>query len=64
MREAIDDPHFKARGLFTRRVRTDTGDLTAVPVPVVDAFRGEQTSVGYPRLGEHNALLDRKSRGE
>ena len=64
MREAINDPHFKARGLFTRRVLTDTGDLTAVPVPVVDAFRGEQTSVGYPRLGEHNALLHRESRGE
>jgi alpha-methylacyl-CoA racemase len=57
MREAIDDPHFNARGLFSRRVRTDAGELTAVPVPVVDAFRGHETSVGYPRLGEHNALL-------
>jgi crotonobetainyl-CoA:carnitine CoA-transferase CaiB-like acyl-CoA transferase len=57
MRQAIEDPHFVARGLFARRVRTDAGELTAVPVPVVDAFRAQQTSVDYPRLGADNALL-------
>lgn len=51
-------------GIFSRRVRTDAGELTAVPVPVVDAFRAPQPSVDYPRLGEHNALLARPKNQE
>jgi crotonobetainyl-CoA:carnitine CoA-transferase CaiB-like acyl-CoA transferase len=54
MREAIADPHFRARGLFDRKVATDAGLLTAMPVPVADAFRSPEPSLGYPRLGEAN----------
>lgn len=59
MEEAVADPHFVARGLFARRVRTDAGELMAVPVPVVDAFRAPQAVVDYPRLGADNGLLGR-----
>jgi crotonobetainyl-CoA:carnitine CoA-transferase CaiB-like acyl-CoA transferase len=56
MQEAVRDPHFVARGLFARKVLTDAASLTALPVPVVDAFR-DPASAGYPRLGADNHLL-------
>jgi len=58
MQEAVADPQFRARGLFAHKISTDACDLTAVPVPVVDAFRDPQPA-GYPRLGEGNDLLVR-----
>ncbi len=54
MAEAMADPHFRARGLFSRRVATDAGTLTAAPVPVADAFRAPEATIGYPRLGDAN----------
>jgi len=54
MGEAMADPHFRARGLFSRKVATDAGTLTAAPVPVADAFRAPEEMVGYPRLGDAN----------
>lgn len=57
MEEAMTDPHFRARGLFDRRVDTDAGPLTAVPVPVADAFRAADTTVPYPRLGEADGSM-------
>lgn len=59
LEEAIADPHFVARGLFARRVRTDAGELMAVPVPVDDAFRSPEPVVDYPRLGADDGLLGR-----
>jgi alpha-methylacyl-CoA racemase len=56
MEEAFNDPHFRARGLFAHKVLTDAGELTAVPVPVAEAFR-DPTPAGYPRLGADNDLL-------
>jgi hypothetical protein len=57
MQEAMVDPHFRARGLFGRKTATGSGALTAMPVPVDDAFRSAETTVGYPRLGADNDLL-------
>ena len=57
MAEGMADPHFRARGLFDRKVATDTGSLTAAPVPVVPAFRDPKVTLDYPRLGEGNGLL-------
>jgi alpha-methylacyl-CoA racemase len=59
MEEAFRDEHFRARGLFARQVLTDSGPLTAVPVPVADSFR-DPNAVGYPRLGADNAMLGSK----
>ena len=56
MEEAINDPHFRARGLFAHKVVTDAGELTAVPVPVAVAFR-DPSPANYPRLGADNDLL-------
>jgi crotonobetainyl-CoA:carnitine CoA-transferase CaiB-like acyl-CoA transferase len=56
--EATADPHFRGHGLFNRRVATDRGTLTALPVPIADDFRDSATTIGYPRLGEGNALLE------
>ncbi|WP_375457872.1 CaiB/BaiF CoA transferase family protein [uncultured Enterovirga sp.] len=56
IREAMDDPHFQARGLFDRRVTNFDGQsLPALPVPIAPAFR-EDASVSRetPGLGAHN----------
>lgn len=38
--DALDDPHFVARGLFAHRVRGEQGEtLTALPVPIDPQFR-------------------------
>lgn len=57
--EAARNPHFLAHGLFTQKVETDAGAITAVPVPIAAHFRDPRLA-GYPRLGADNALLDGK----
>jgi alpha-methylacyl-CoA racemase len=59
MQEAMDDPQFRARGIFARRLGADGKSIVATPVPVVPEFRGDATEIGYPALGEANALLER-----
>jgi crotonobetainyl-CoA:carnitine CoA-transferase CaiB-like acyl-CoA transferase len=58
MAEALADPHFRARGLFDRRVVDGSASLTAVPVPVVPQFRSAERDEGYPHLGDANEMLD------
>ncbi len=55
--EALRDPHFAARGVFSRKLNGSGRNITALPVPVVDEFRSPQLEVGYPVLGEANPLL-------
>ena len=57
MQEALDDPHFEARGLFNRRVTTDGKSVIALPMPVAAAFRSPQLDATYPALGDANAIL-------
>ena len=57
MQEALNDPHFKARGLFSRKVTADGKAIIALPVPVADVFRARQTEAGYPALGDANKIL-------
>jgi crotonobetainyl-CoA:carnitine CoA-transferase CaiB-like acyl-CoA transferase len=59
LEEAVQDPQFRARGLFAHKVQTDAGPISAVPVPLAEAFRDPQP-VGYPRLGADNDLLGKK----
>lgn len=54
--EALADKHFRARGLFARQLAADGRSITALPVPVDRAFRGE-AELGYPALGADNELL-------
>jgi crotonobetainyl-CoA:carnitine CoA-transferase CaiB-like acyl-CoA transferase len=54
LREALNDPHVVARGLFSRTLVNETGDrLPALPVPIDSAFRGPADEVlAAPTIGE------------
>ena len=57
LEEALEDPHFRARGLFGHALESGGSSIPALPVPVAPEFRkGEGKS--YPTLGESNGLLD------
>jgi alpha-methylacyl-CoA racemase len=55
--EALADPHFAARGLFARQLAAGGRTICALPVPIDAAFRGGAGALGYPALGEDNALV-------
>ncbi len=59
LEQAVQDPHFKARGVFDRQVVNSKGRcMPALPVPVCASFRSVQTRVAAPALGEHtNEIL-------
>ena len=56
MQEAMDDPHFKARGLFSHPLHNEHGaTISALPVPIDAGFRaGPDTTLSSPQLAEHN----------
>jgi crotonobetainyl-CoA:carnitine CoA-transferase CaiB-like acyl-CoA transferase len=56
--EARHDPHFLARGLFEHGVVAGGRRITALPIPVVPALRRPERDLGYPALGDANALLE------
>lgn len=60
---ALNDPHFAARGVFSRTLAARGRTMTALPVPVADAFRSDEREAGYPELGEANAMLDAGKHG-
>jgi len=52
--QAVQDPHFQARGIFGRQVVNSAGQsMPALPVPVCEPFRSSQVRVAAPALGEH-----------
>jgi alpha-methylacyl-CoA racemase len=57
VRAALDDPHFKARGLFAPRLVNEKGDtLPATPVPIERVLRPNAASdASAPALGANNA---------
>lgn len=55
LEEAIADPDFVTRNLFSRRVGDERDGLTALPVPVVPCLRRPTKDLGYARLGGGNA---------
>jgi alpha-methylacyl-CoA racemase len=56
--EAVKDPHFSARRVLARELTAAGRTISALPVPVMDTFRSEARSAGYPGLGEANGLLE------
>lgn len=58
LENALREPHFAARGVFAHKLHAGDRSIAALPVPVAAAFRSEKTDVGYPELGEGNALLN------
>jgi len=57
LHEALDDPHFRARGVFARRIRNPAGDEgPALPLPIAAAFRADPSAVPLvPALGANRA---------
>ncbi len=55
--EALDDPHFRERGVFAHVLANAAGQrLPALPVPVAAAFRGAPgIPAEAPELGAHNS---------
>ncbi len=60
LRAALDDPHFRARGLFAHVLANESGArIPALPVPVDDQFRAPADEpASAPALGAHNAEFD------
>ena len=56
LENALDDPHFKSRGLFDHRLVNDEGEhLPALPVAIVPQFRDDIANAKpAPALGSHN----------
>lgn len=54
LQEAMQDEHFRARGLFARELESNGRRISALPVPVATAFRNAMSCDGYPTLGEAN----------
>ncbi|MGD0641608.1 MAG: CoA transferase [Roseiarcus sp.] len=57
LEEALNDPHYRARGAFAYCVAAGGRAMPAVPIPVDATFRLDPGACGYPELGEANALL-------
>jgi len=59
LEQAIDDPHFKSRGLFDHRLVNEEGEeLPALPVAIVPQFRCNTAEVkSAPALGVDNDEL-------
>ncbi|HTT38726.1 MAG TPA: CaiB/BaiF CoA-transferase family protein [Burkholderiales bacterium] len=58
LEEAMNDPQFRARGVFSRSVVSDGAALPAVSVPIDEQFRAQRNDLGYPALAEGNAMLE------
>lgn len=50
-REALQDEHFGARGLFDREVEADGRSIPALPLPLAPGFIRPEKKLGYPALG-------------
>jgi alpha-methylacyl-CoA racemase len=57
LEEAIRDIHFRARGLFERKVTLPEHTLPALPVPVVPSLRSPSVARAAPMVGADNASL-------
>jgi alpha-methylacyl-CoA racemase len=61
LQEAVADPHFAARGLFSRKVVADGRSIPALPGPIAACFRSE-AKCSAPPLGAQTETLLAKER--
>ncbi|KAF3997078.1 CaiB/BaiF CoA transferase family protein [Glaciimonas immobilis] len=54
LQEAMQDEHFRARGVFANKLESNGHTINALPVPVAEEFRANTISETYPKLGEAN----------
>lgn len=52
--DAMRDPHFSERGLFSHRVGEENSSLTAAAVPLAPSLRPPPATIAAPALGEAN----------
>jgi crotonobetainyl-CoA:carnitine CoA-transferase CaiB-like acyl-CoA transferase len=57
LEEAAANPHFRARGVWDRRISDGTRSAPALKVPLDAQFLREEANGIWPALGEGNALL-------
>jgi len=59
VQDAMQDAHFKARGVFARKLSgADGAEITALPTPIAQAFVSDtETAKSAPALGADNDLL-------
>lgn len=57
LEEAVRDVHFRARGLFERKVTIPGHALPALPVPVVPVLRTNKMAAAAPMVGADNASV-------
>jgi len=50
VQEALDDPHFKERGLFARALTLDGERMPALPSPIAPSLRDPESVVSPPEL--------------
>jgi crotonobetainyl-CoA:carnitine CoA-transferase CaiB-like acyl-CoA transferase len=54
LEQAVQDPHFQARGVFNRTIATTSGKtITALPTPISGVFLHSQQKQSSPDLGQH-----------
>ena len=56
LQEAVADPHFAVRGLFSRKVVADGRYIPALPGPIATCFRGDD-ELSAPSLGTQTETL-------
>ncbi len=56
LEEAVQDAHYRARGVFERKIETESGELIdALPMPIVpELLEPMEKPNKVPKLGEHN----------
>jgi len=52
--EAVDDPHFRSRGLFSRQTAAGARTMPALPLPIEESFRDRVLTKSAPALGADN----------
>lgn len=58
LEEALDDPHWAARGIFERRLNLGGIDIPALPSVVAPGLRDPAARDRSPALGEANTILE------
>ncbi len=59
LQEAVEDEHYRARGLFNQQIIGEQGSLlNSLPLPIIPALRSDDVEYpAVPKLGEFNAEL-------
>lgn len=64
LEEALQDQHFIDRGILSKRISNPAGEeISALPVPIAEAFRAGGPARAAPPLGESNPWLTRRQGG-